>query len=373
MKVRALVGVQLAVLSIAIAPVALAQGATESTPPASKPQPAAGAAQQPTAQQPTAQPSAPAATQSGPVAPKPTPGSAPASQAPTAAPVGPAPVVTPAEPPPATAQPTPPATPAAPTTSTPGDSGGAGAAATGSETAVATPPQPAPRQSELDQPSVASAASLDDAGVGGEALDRPRFLVFGNLDYLWSTDRRYDWFSEDDVRIRAGVSVAAELLELTPRLMLVPEIGWGYEQGGDDSSPVPTLSSAEFSAHSLYLAAALRYRLLDWLHPQVRAQLGLSWLDLELEGGGPDERFEGQSTLPFGALGAGFTVETPDGALRGPLRVGLLVEGGYALASAADLNLDWAAADGRVPTEMAALGSWSRSGPYLRAAVFARF
>ena len=65
-------------------------------------------------------------------------------------------------------------------------------------------------------------------------------------------------------------------------------------------------------------------------------------------------------------------LHTRPGQLGGGFQLGALVEGGYLLASAVDLNM--AAADSeRIPSEIATLGELERSGPYLRIAAFLRF
>lgn len=294
------------------------------------------------------------------------PAAPPAGQPSPATPVAPATPVetTPAAPPPNANNPT----PAAPGAVAPAPAP-APAPAAASQTAPAQAPPTGPVRYVLPEPRL---EPVHDEGTGERALRDPLFSVQGNIDALWSLDPTYDLFSDRDVRGRVGVSVSTDLLQLDRGVWLVPELGWGAEGIEEDNLYAVGLSSAELRAHSFYGALALRYALLDWLHPQLRAQGGVSLVDIELEGIDGDTYDTGGSS-PFVGAGAGVMVLTPKGRIARTLQLGLLAEGGYVLASAVDVDLELEDGSGRIPVRGASLGEWSRSGPYARFSAVARF
>ena len=259
------------------------------------------------------------------------------------------PAVEPSAPPPSTEQPStaPPAAPPAPP----------------------PPPlvyQPAPRY---------PASPSRDAGP---AEDRPAppepigVSIYGNVDQIWNTDPTYDLFSDRDVQLRPGLSVSLDLLDLAPRLVLAPELGWSFESASETALFGIGLAKAEYDAHAFQVGAGLRYELLPWLEPRARLMLGLSLVEVEvadaIEGGTAEQ----SATSPFASLGAGVELHTRPGQLGSGFQLGALVEGGYLLGSAVDLDLE-ATDSGRISTEIASLGELARSGPYLRIAAFVRF
>jgi hypothetical protein len=87
----------------------------------------------------------------------------------------------------------------------------------------------------------------------------------------------------------------------------------------------------------------------------------------------------GHATSVLGSLGAGFVVHTPartfetnEGKLAA-LRLGLLVEAGYALRSSIDFSLRTKPDPRRIEVIEPSLGSLSLSGGYLRVAAVLRF
>lgn len=192
-----------------------------------------------------------------------------------------------------------------------------------------------------------------------------------NVEQLWNTDPGYDLFDEDNVGGQLGVGLSYDLLTVAPDTALVAELAYsaesheaGYLYGG-------AIQSTKLSGHNLLLAGSVHHRMLPWIGPHARLAVGLSSLKAELQEEGQDQyRDTAKFSLPFVRLGAGVSVEQTLGQL---LALGLLVEGGYALGSAFEVELEPVSEQGEIPTEYANLGKLSRSGPYLRTALVARF
>jgi hypothetical protein len=89
----------------------------------------------------------------------------------------------------------------------------------------------------------------------------------------------------------------------------------------------------------------LRYTLTRWLFPHLRAGVGMITSVAEFSDDSGNLRAHDRASGVSGTLGGGFTLRTPRRAFetrRGRLAsvsIGVLVEGGYVLAPAADYTL----------------------------------
>jgi hypothetical protein len=164
-------------------------------------------------------------------------------------------------------------------------------------------------------------------------------------------------------------------------LSVIPEIGWGAS--GENGEGLFSGAIAKTNLHTNVFYAGLKgmYDVLTFVAPYARAAVGASFTDVDIETAEGVE-FKEQSSAPFhslvapfGSLGAGILVRTPDGALMtksgalSSLAFGLMIEGGYVLMPSSDVTLRGSENAGRVATTDVHLGELDRSGPYLRISV----
>jgi len=193
-----------------------------------------------------------------------------------------------------------------------------------------------------------------------------------NVEQLWNTDPGYDLFDEDNVGGQLGVGLSYDLLSVAPDTVLVAELAYSSESHEAGRLYAGAIQSTKLSGHNLLMAASVHHRMLPWIGPHARLALGLSSLKAELKGSEFEEQYRDTAkfSLPFVRLGGGVSVEQTLGRV---FALGLLVEGGYALGSAFEVELEPTSEQGEIPTEYANLGKLSRSGPYLRTALVVRF
>lgn len=222
-------------------------------------------------------------------------------------------------------------------------------------------------------PQPAETTDDDQPIVHGDP--RARWTLALSLDSLFYTDSGYDLFDGDNVSSRIGAWAGYDLAQLAPRIALAVELGFGAEsreQGIWGGGLRTELESQTFSA-----GVSLRYALVSWLDPQLRASAGVTRFAFGLDTNA--ERFEDHALSGFGALGAGVLLHTPARLFENKrghfasVSLGLLIEGGYALRSSIDVNLSRKAGDHAIPVTEAELGELALSGPYVRSSVLVRF
>jgi hypothetical protein len=205
---------------------------------------------------------------------------------------------------------------------------------------------------------------------------RPDFSLALSLDSLFQDDPGYDLFDDDDVSSRLGLWASYDIARLAPGLTLAIEVGAGFESHEHaiwDDQLESELDSQTFSA-----GASLRYDLLSWLAPQLRAAGGVSLFQFELAGGN-DMDFEDDAVSGFGSLGAGVLLHTPERLFENKqggfasFQIGVLIEGGYALRSPVEVELESETPALAIPLEQASLGELTLAGPYIRSSLLVRF
>ena len=133
------------------------------------------------------------------------------------------------------------------------------------------------------------------------------------------------------------------------------------------------LGSEDYDLHDNTVQAELqtRFGVSRWLWPHIRLGVGGTVTRFTAHDRVADITYRDQSGTVVGTFGAGFTLRTPARAFethRGrlaSLSLGLLVEGGYSVAKAADIDLK-PTHSGDVARTSFSLGSIDRSAPYLR-------
>ena len=111
----------------------------------------------------------------------------------------------------------------------------------------------------------------------------PLFTLHAVANTVWNKDVGYDLFSDNDVGARFGVQLDADVVTLTPGLVVAAELGYTYEASSDGRVPTGLGVGASIEAHHPHVAALVNWSLLDWLAVHARAQAGLSFTHVEIE------------------------------------------------------------------------------------------
>jgi hypothetical protein len=205
---------------------------------------------------------------------------------------------------------------------------------------------------------------------------RPRFSIALSLDSLFYNDPGYDLFDDNDVSSRFGLWGSYDVAELAPRTVLAIELGAGFES--HEQAVWEGQLQSELDSQTFSVGASLRYGLLSWLDPQLRAAGGLSLFAFQLKT--DDETgFEDHAVSGFASLGAGVLLHTPERLFEtkqgsyASFEVGFLIEAGYALRSAVEFELDSESSALPIALTQASLGELALAGPYIRSSLLVRF
>jgi hypothetical protein len=220
----------------------------------------------------------------------------------------------------------------------------------------------------------------------GEKVDEPDEPVHGDprarwtlaisIDSMFYTDSGYDLFDDDDVASRLGLWAGFDFLQLSPQAALAVELGVGADS--EKEAIWQGVINSKLESVTASAGLSLRYALLPWLDPQLRATGGVTRFTFQFDAS-EAETYDDDALSGFGALSAGFMFHTPAGVFenrRGNFAsfgFGLLVEGGYALRQSIDLAPARGAASHAIPITQAGLGELALSGPYVRTSLLVRF
>jgi hypothetical protein len=238
-------------------------------------------------------------------------------------------------------------------------------------TATSAPPSasPVPRQApapvEPATPAVPLSAHFD-VGV----------VVQTN----WNTAAAYDFFSDDDILPKGGLSIGADVLNLTGTILAF-DVNVLFGQT-DSQGPLPNyIDSGAMDETDLGAGLTVRHEIFRWLAPQARLGGGLAFQDAVLSGtdfGASRQKF----TTGYLSLGGGLSFTSPahrlsrTRAFLNSVALRVIVEGGYQWGQDLQFAVKGrAAGNGGAPNAVAAipLGVLQQSGPYLRVAAQARF
>jgi len=194
------------------------------------------------------------------------------------------------------------------------------------------------------------------------------------LRFAVAFESRTSWLRDDGAKrlvkpkrpSAVGVSLQADVLRPRADVALRLDLAWldssssSYQSG---SSLVQRLESNLFS-----LGIALRYQLLRWLAPFVRASGGLGWDKLTVA------ELHDRQLFAHGTIGAGLALRGPGLLLWHGDHVPFLglvghIEGGYAMAAGGDFVLHGdvpSSSEKPIPTSDVRLGRIERNAPYLR-------
>jgi hypothetical protein len=227
---------------------------------------------------------------------------------------------------------------------------------------------------------------MQRAGVRAhERSTGPR--VYGDAGAPWTigldittaflNDVGFRHFDGRGVRPRFGVFASHDVATLAHKLILAVEVGAAIESA-DAPGLLGANSQVSLDSQTFHAALDLRWDVLSFLAPQLRASGGVSLFQVDLA---DQERsyLTEQAASGFGALGAGVLLHTPPRAFEthaggmSSFGMGLLLEGGYALRSPIDVGLHAKASAREIAVVDASLGRLSLSGAYFRSALLVRF
>lgn len=198
-----------------------------------------------------------------------------------------------------------------------------------------------------------------------------------DITTMFLNDVGFKHFDGRGARPRFGVFASHDVATLARKLILAVELGAAIESA-DAPGLLGTNSQVSMDSQTFHAALDLRWDVLGFLAPQLRASGGVSLFQIELA---DRERsyLTQQAASGFGALGAGVLLHTPprafethDGGMSS-FGMGLLLEGGYALRSPIDVGLHAKAGTREIAVVDASLGRLSLSGAYFRTALLVRF
>lgn len=265
------------------------------------------------------------------------------------------------------------------------------APAPGAPAPVLAAPAPAPVAAAPVAPPASARRASRRARARKPPPEKPLYPLYSLLtlhavaNSVWNNDVAYDSFNSKDVGGRFGVQLDADLVHLTPAIALAAELGYTYEATDNTALPQGLGEVGRLEAHHPHVAALLRWSLVDWLAVHARAQVGLSFTELQIERAGVssgDEALTGKASSPFFALGAGLSVWTPAHRISArrqyfnSLAYGARIEAGYLFSSA--VALEFPDSDANPPERQIAvrgadLGAVNRSGALLGLSAFVRF
>jgi len=193
--------------------------------------------------------------------------------------------------------------------------------------------------------------------------------VGGSL--LWYQDNGYEKVYGD--AYGGAIDVFASYDIWTPTRGLVIAAGLSLRNERHDRSQV-----FELRQNTIQAELTARLVLTSWLQPHVRAAVGVAITRFESADQRAQVDYEDRATGVASTFGAGFTLRTPtrlfethNGRLSS-LSVGVLVEGGYTLGSAAKLAAK-PTESGELTRSTFPLGKLDRTAPYLRIMGVLRF
>lgn len=316
--------------------------------------------------------------------------------APTAAAAAPKTASAPAATPSAKPVPAPKSEPASPT---PAESAATATAAADAPATTATP-APAAATTSAPEPTAAPAAAAPvqapTANATAAAVSAPlkpvappepeqplyAFLDVGVVVHtLWNTAPAYDFFDDDDHLVQGGISLGADVLDLTPQTVLNVDVS-AITGETESTGPLPVfVSHAKLERTDVGAGVSVRHHIWSWLAPygRVSGAAAFEKARVDVQDAGVIER---KNTKLVGAVAGGLSLFSPAKRLSATQRsfnsiaLRVNVEGGYQFTGAIPFELaeEPAAEDSRNIRQAATpFGDLKQSGAYLRVTVGAHF
>jgi hypothetical protein len=185
------------------------------------------------------------------------------------------------------------------------------------------------------------------------------------------SDSGYAKLGSDKHQTELELFASYDVYQPVRRIVLAAGVSYRHADLGDDDVLGVTTNAVQADAIA-------RFTVAPWLFPQVRVGLGAQLARADLHDSAGDYRAHDHSAGVTGSLGGGFLVQTPRRLFEtragrlSSLVLGMLIEGGYAFAGAADFHLK-VKADSNLDSPRITLGKLDLGGPYLRIAGVVRF
>jgi hypothetical protein len=210
--------------------------------------------------------------------------------------------------------------------------------------------------------TVRAAPRTGDASPLEVRKTRFPFALFLDLSPLSQRSRGYDLFSKQDVSLRTGLTLEADIAEIADQMYLSVDLGGSIESASDR---VLGNLTTELNVANVGGGVRLRKEFLSILATHVNVLGGASRIATSFNEG--RESSDWVSTLQ---VGGGISATIPNAKTVKP---GLLVEGGYFLSGGTELVMKGTVVEGAIPQQFANLGTLERSGAYVRIAAFLRY
>ena len=229
---------------------------------------------------------------------------------------------------------------------------------------VQNPYPPAPIVSMRLPPPRLYAVQPRDRGPRRYGREGAPFSLGIGPGFRFRNDVGYRRLGAERRQVELDLFASYDLLQAGPKLVIAAGVGYRLGEVGKENELLVT-------SHAVSAEVIARYKLTSWLVPHVRAGAGVLTSRLELADDAVEIRLKDRENSALGVLGAGVTWRTPSRLFEtyagrlSSLSVGVLVEGGYALCSAASFRAR-PAGDSEVAQSAVALGKLPQAGAFLR-------
>jgi hypothetical protein len=231
---------------------------------------------------------------------------------------------------------------------------------------VLPPPRfasPPPKQIAFTAPPIEEKRRYGDAGA-------PFAIGMGGA-IRFRSDAGYQKLHAGDHQTELDLFASYDVYQPVRRIVIAAGLNYRNAQLGDDQT-------VAINTNAIQADVIARYTLTTFLFPQIRAGVGAQLSRIDLEDSSGQFSAHDHSASASGSIGAGLTIQTPRRLFetrRGrlaSLSLGVLVEGGYAFAAAANYHLK-VSSDSDLADSEIALGKLDLGGPYLRINGVVRF
>jgi hypothetical protein len=191
------------------------------------------------------------------------------------------------------------------------------------------------------------------------------------VDVSWRDDPGYHYVTRHRASGEFELFASHDVLEIGRPLVV--SAGLSYRHFGSKAQ-----SDLSLDQHALQGDLVARVTAASWLFPHVRASFGVVTSKLELDSDQHDISLTVHDTNWLATFGGGATLRTPARLFesrRGKLAslsFGIILEGGYVLAPAADFHQRGSHGEGIARAPLS-LGLLDRKAPYLRIGMVTRF
>ncbi len=261
----------------------------------------------------------------------------------------------------------------------------AAAAAKGPSAAAAATPASAPPSvpaataaESSSSPAVATVTPSSPAPTEPEAPLNALFDVAIVVQNSWNTSPAYDYFSDDDVLLMAGLSLGLDVASITADTVVALDVS-AITGETDNVGPLPQyITNSTLRRTDVGAGLVLRHHVWFWLAPYVRLS-GAAAFEKATVTSVDFNPLTVEDTHFAGTFGGGFTLFSPAKRVSSTrsyfnsLAFRLSVEGGYQLLGAIPFEVPASTTESGITRAAIPVGELEQSGAYLRLTAGARF